>query len=100
MLLILEVILTVVVWRRGWRWKALLPSAVGFLVAFWMGVACAASGLSQVEMHRMFVFSGFFIDLTVIGTLIWMANKRRETISSVSTRELETAAEATPHTAG
>ena len=38
MLLILEVVLTVVAWRKGWRALALLPLAVGVPVGVFMTV--------------------------------------------------------------
>ena len=39
-IMVVLLILTIIAWRRGWRWKALYPLAVGFGVAYldtWFG---------------------------------------------------------------
>jgi hypothetical protein len=44
MLLILEIILTIFAWRRGWNWLALLPVGIVLALAFLIGLSVGASG--------------------------------------------------------
>jgi hypothetical protein len=37
MLLIAEIILTIFAWRAGWKWLALIPVGVAFLIGFIIG---------------------------------------------------------------
>lgn len=68
MILILEIVLTVLAWRKGWKWKALLPPGIGFMTAFLMGIAIEVSG-GNVNSA---VGVGLVIDLGVIISLIIM----------------------------
>jgi uncharacterized membrane protein YfcA len=44
MILILEILLTVAAWRRGWRAKALIPLGTCLGVGIFVGMAIGASG--------------------------------------------------------
>lgn len=64
---LLELILTIVAWIRGWKWRALIPVGsvlvVGFLVGFGAGMAGGNVDLS-----------GFvFLDIAAIIALIVMS---------------------------
>lgn len=74
MLLIVEIILTVVAWRKGWRWWALLPVGVAQIVAFVSGFVIAASG-GDVEKSI-----GFFLiyDLLLIIAQVVMIRTPRQ----------------------
>lgn len=73
MLLILEIILTVAAWRRGWKAWALLPFAVYLFLAFMFGAVIGASGGSMDTALAV----GFLLDLTAIVTLIVMVARPR-----------------------
>jgi uncharacterized membrane protein YfcA len=73
MLLIVEIILTVAAWRRGWRARALLPIAVCLLLAFVFGAVIGASGGSMDSV----VGVAFLLDLTAIVTLAVMVARPR-----------------------
>lgn len=49
-MLILQIILTIIAWRNGWKWKSLLPVGILFCVAFLIGYFVGVSGgdLSQI----------------------------------------------------
>ena len=53
MLLIIEIWLTVAVWRKGWKGWALLPAGIMMLVALVAGVV---AGLSGVEPGNLACF--------------------------------------------
>jgi len=66
MLLVLEVLLTVSAWRKGWGPMALLPIAIGVPV----GVLIAVATQSMA--------SAIVVDLAITGVLIAMSNKARK----------------------
>lgn len=37
MLLIAQIILTIIVWRKNWKWLSLIPIGTGFLIGFLLG---------------------------------------------------------------
>lgn len=43
-MLILEIILTIFAWRKGWRWLALLPMGIALLIGFIIGISIGANG--------------------------------------------------------
>jgi uncharacterized membrane protein YfcA len=68
-ILIIEIILTVNVWRKGWKWKALIPIASFFTLGFLIGVTVTLAG-GQVNVLVLLP-----IDLLCIFVLIVMSNK-------------------------
>ena len=44
MLLILEIVLTIVAWNKGWKWKSLIPVGSALLVGFIYGILVGMSG--------------------------------------------------------
>lgn len=44
MLVLAEIILTILAWRKGWRWWALIPVAIPFCIGFVMGIGIASQG--------------------------------------------------------
>ncbi len=73
MLLILEIILTVTAWRRGWKAWALAPMAVSLSIGFVIGAVIGASG-GSVDTA---VAVGLLLDLTVVGALVAMVASPR-----------------------
>ena len=71
MLLILEIILTVFAWRKGWRWLALLPIGIGILIGFFMGFGVGASGGSIDSIKGI----SLVFDIVVVIVLIIMCVK-------------------------
>lgn len=94
MLTILEIILTVTAWRRGWKAWALTPIAIGTSLAFVLGAVIGASGGSMDEAMAV----GLVLDLTVVGTLIAMVASPR-TVEQGATAA-SGAAEPVEHAAG
>ena len=43
-MLLIEIILTIVAWSRGWKWLALLPLGIVLLLGFIIGFGIGASG--------------------------------------------------------
>lgn len=62
-MLIIEIILTVFVWRKGWNWMSLIPTGLAFIIGFMLG----ASG--SVDASSVGVI---FIDVLAIIALILM----------------------------
>ena len=51
MLFIIEIVLTVLAWRKGWKWLSLLPLGIGFLIGFLIGLSVGTNGgnISSVQ---------------------------------------------------
>lgn len=62
-MLIVEIILTIVAWQRGWKWIALIP--VG--IAFFIGMAIGANSSDPVDP-----LSVIWIDVLAIIALVLM----------------------------
>jgi len=72
MLTIVEIILTVVAWRRGWKAWALLPLGVCFILALLLGAAVTASGGSVEAAFPVL----FLLDLACVGVLLGLVTTR------------------------
>jgi hypothetical protein len=96
--LIAEITLTVIAWRKGWRWWALLPGFLAFAAGFVLG---AAIGISGGNAFSALPYS-IFIDIVAIFALICMAaTDRYDRGPSISTmlsaaREIDTGTEPRP----
>jgi uncharacterized membrane protein YfcA len=67
-MLIIEIILTVLVWRKGWKWLSLIPLGVAFLI----GLIIGASGAS--------INSAIIFDvLAIIALIIMLVKSPKET---------------------
>jgi len=61
----LEILLIIAAWKRGWRWKALLPPLITYLTVLMIGGGVASSGGDPA-----LVFVPCFIgELTVLGIM-------------------------------
>jgi hypothetical protein len=74
MLLILEIILAISAWRRGWRAWALMPFAVTWGLAFFIGVAMGVSGASPEEAVPV----GLVLELGCLVALAVMCGTARK----------------------
>jgi len=72
MLLIAEIILTIFAWKAGWKWLALIPVGVAFLIGFVIGTQLdSTASLTGLSWFSLF-------DVAVIGILIFMIVKKRK----------------------
>jgi len=71
-MLILEIVLTIVAWRKGWKAWALLPLGAGF----GLGVIMGLLGIIPDETSALWLVP----DLAAIIALIIMAAKGRQTL--------------------
>jgi hypothetical protein len=67
-MLIIEIILTIFVWRKGWRWWSLLPAALGLLIGFIIGYGIGVAGGDITAATG----TSLLIDVGVIIALIIM----------------------------
>lgn len=67
MLLIAEIILTILAWRKGWRWLAIIPVGIAVLIGMILGFSGGA-------LEGAFVF-----DILAIIALIVMWSKPPKT---------------------
>lgn len=63
MLLLAQIILTIIVWKKGWKWLSLIPVGVCLLIGLLIGLSGGES------------ISGIFIDIISIIALIVMWTK-------------------------
>jgi hypothetical protein len=68
MLIVIQIILTVVAWRRGWKVKALLPIGIGAVLAFGIGLPAALAGIPKhdILMPLLLIDLGMFVSLVVM----------------------------------
>jgi hypothetical protein len=69
MIMLIEILLTIRAWRKGWKGYALLPIAIGMSVSFLIGAAVGASGGTIENILPLCVL----IELMMIISLIVMA---------------------------
>lgn len=75
MLIILEIIMTIIAWRRGWKWRALLPSAIILGSAFILGLLAGAIAGPNTKPPEGF---DILFDVVDIAVLIIMVVKSRQ----------------------
>jgi len=94
-MIILEILLTIAAYRRGWKRYALLPGALALLTGFVVGLAIVAGGGSAATDTS----GAVFIDLFCIVALIVMACRApaRQSGCGASSPTLSTPV---PHEAG
>jgi hypothetical protein len=68
LLLIIEILLTIAVWRKGWKGWALLPVGISLALGFVLGLCIGASGGRPEEWIGL----GLIIDVIAIVALIIM----------------------------
>lgn len=73
MCLILEIVLTIVAWKKGWRWLALLPVCICLVFGLLFGLMLAASGMSQSQLKDMMpvIMIGDVIAIIVLIVMIF-----------------------------
>lgn len=76
-MLIVEIILTIVAWRNGWRGWAILPLVIILFMGFMIGLISGAMGFSEIQVRQLsLAFLPF--EFIGIGFLIWMSFKGRK----------------------
>lgn len=75
-MLIIEIILTVFAWRKGWKWLALLPVGIALLIGFIIGFSVGFSGGDVSTLGNGVIF----IDVMAIIALIIMIVKGPKTL--------------------
>jgi hypothetical protein len=70
-MLLLEIVLLVKAWKKGWGAKALLPVASGFVLMFLIGVALGVGGATRINFAPL----GFLIDVGVVVALALMVRR-------------------------
>ena len=71
MLLILEIALTVAAWRKGWRFRALVPLASAWVISFLMGASVGLAGGTIDKLAPLLIL----LELTCTGVLIALASR-------------------------
>lgn len=82
-MLIIEIILTIFVWRKGWKWLSLLPVGVASLIAFSFGFLIAASGGDVANIESGLIF----FDIIAIVALIIMLTNSPKTNNQLNNKE-------------
>jgi len=71
--LVLEIMLTVAAWRKGWKWWALLPPLIAVFVRFFASAVLLTLGTDFISIMAY----SFVIDIAAIIALICMAGTDR-----------------------
>lgn len=84
MLLILEIILTIVAWNRGWGAKALIPIGaslvIGFAIGFFIGLGGGHITAGVVGIVRI-------LDFIAMGIIAFMAFVKPVSANETETKE-------------
>ena len=56
LLLLLQIILTITAWQKGWRWTALLPLGIALGIGFIIGLSVGESGGSISDVQGLTIF--------------------------------------------
>jgi len=57
MLLIAEIILTVLAWRKGWKWLSLIPLGLAFIIGFIIGASGTTIGTGIIFIDVLAVIA-------------------------------------------
>ena len=74
---IIEIILTIVAWNKGWRWQSLIPIGTVFILGFMMGIGGAEST------------SVIWLDVMAVIALIIMIFNKKQINENVEINEKE-----------
>jgi hypothetical protein len=74
-MLLVEIILTIIAWVRGWKWWALLPLGIALAIGFFVGVGIASTG-GTINTNDMMSF--IWVDILAVIALGIMCFKKRE----------------------
>jgi hypothetical protein len=80
MLLILEILLTIAAWRKGWKSRALLPMGFVLFIAFVIGLSIGVSGTNVESTYGVLVL----LDLLGVVSLIVMASVAPKSAAEVT----------------
>jgi hypothetical protein len=76
---IIEIILVIFAWQKGWKWYSLIPVAIAYSIAALLGAALGAAGAANVIGSAPVVFFILIMELCAIGVLIYMVTHPRIT---------------------
>lgn len=79
-MLIIEIILTVITWRRGWRWWALVPLAGAFTAGVLLGIGINVGVFPENFLESPWLLLG---DGVALIALIMMAYKKPDLPSQI-----------------
>lgn len=88
MLLLIEIILTIFAWRKGWKWRALLPLGICLCLGFMIGVTIGALGGNVESVDGIVI-----LDIIAVIALIIMtatSPKSKEVIEQSVNKEVLT----------
>lgn len=83
MILMIEILMTVNAWKRGWKAWALMPIIIGVMTAFLVGVSMAEAG-----DDGSFMALGLMVDLGIITSLgVMIASRSKKAVEGQSSAE-------------
>jgi hypothetical protein len=74
---IIQIVLIVIAWGKGWKGYALIPTGATLSLGFFLGLALGASGHEAAIRTAPFFVLGLLFDLGAIGVLIYMICRPR-----------------------
>lgn len=70
---IIQIILSIVAWNRGWRWLALIPIGAALVIGILIGFIGGSMGYSPEDMRWSII-----LDVIIFIILIYMCIKPHE----------------------
>jgi hypothetical protein len=87
MLLLIEIILTIFAWRKGWKWLALIPVGICLIMGFFIGIGIAAAGGSVSNAGALVIVDIFAIIALIIMNVKGPKVKEVENTTNTNTKE-------------
>lgn len=76
--ILLQIIFTILVWNRGWRWLSLIPIGAGFIMGMLIGLIGGSMGYTAEDMN----WASFLDVLIYIALIVMLCVKPKSTNNS------------------
>ncbi len=73
MLLILQILLTVLTWKKGWKWFSLIPISASFIIGIVYGLTSSIQGIEAPRYYFLILDS---ISTIVLGIMYFYPPKK------------------------
>jgi hypothetical protein len=76
MLIIIQIVLTIFAWKKGWKWYSLIPVAVAFGVGFFIGIGVGSAGGSVSDLSGVVVLD--ILAIVALAIMCFVAPKSKQ----------------------
>jgi zinc transporter ZupT len=84
MVMIIEIVLTIIAWRKGWKWWALVPLGLAVSIAFSVGFVIGLLGGSAGPVMPFFMLLDIGCLLALIILIVLPPEREKKAVSEAS----------------